>query len=324
MNQPNDERPMHLVIDGNDVSRYVTFPIDCQENTAEWTVHTEFIPNEHTADVLRPLNGRKVRVEYELKPEEKFWPRCSGYGEVAWRVRETGNEELILHGIGRLSKAKPAVEVDPGPIQVPATRFVTQGGKVVHSDGETEVTISFPKEAPQQRAIREAQLQLAQDAEIKAVTSPGFVLFLANSAISSYRSLYNTGMAHDRGELLYPSFIFLPLAIEYFMKYLLFTSTGSLKKEYGVHRLLVLFDFLPFEIQAAIDNEFKNELEEIGKERTSEALRVFLKKSQNAFTAIRYLFDARNATTSRHLLRPDNIVVLTCVANAIERVSNRM
>ena len=130
-------------------------------------------------------------------------------------------------------------------------------------------------------------------------------------------------MAHNNNELLYSSLIFLPLAVEYFIKYLLVRGTEEVKKEYKTHKLLALFDYLPFDVQKSVDSEFKNELEKIGRERTDQELRVFLIKSQNAFTAIRYLFNHENATTSRHLLRPENIAVLTCVSNALERVSKQ-
>ena len=192
---------------------------------------------------------------------------------------------------------------------------------MIHREKEVEATISTVEEDPERRATREAQLQFSQEAEIRAVTSPEFILFLANSALSSYRSLHNTGLSSNNYELLYSSFIFLPLSIEYFIKYLLLRSTGSFEDKYKVHRLLELFDYLPFDLQKSVDAEFKNELEEIGRERSFQNLRVFLKKSQNAFTALRYLFDPRNARTSTHLLRPENIAVLTCVANAAERVS---
>ena len=320
--QSNDRQTLDLVIDGNDISHYVGPWAKCEESRAEWTVHTELIVNQATPAILRPLNNRNVSVEFRFKTKAGFGPWRSGFAEVAWRLTEMGNEELILHGIGRLNKAQSTAKFERGPVTVQGTKFIT--GKVIHKEEEVEATIGIVEEDPQQKAIREAQFQLAQEAEIQAVTSPGFVLFLANSALSSYRSLYNAGISHNSSELLYSSFIFLPLSIEYFIKYLLLKSTGSFKDKYKNHRLLALFDFLPFDIQKSIDGEFKNELEGVGRERTSQDLRVFLKKSQNAFTAIRYLFDPRNAKTSRHLLRPENIAVLTCVSNAIERVSKEM
>ena len=82
---------------------------------------------------------------------------------------------------------------------------------------------------------------------------------------------------------MYSSLIFLPLATEYFMKYLLLQRTGSFKDEYKNHKLLALFDFLPFDMQKSIDEEFKNELENIGRERTFQDLRVFLRKIAKCF-----------------------------------------
>ncbi len=147
------------------------------------------------------------------------------------------------------------------------------------------------------------------------------MLFLANSALSSFRLLYHSGISNQNSQLLYSSLIFLPLATEYFMKYLLVKGTGTFEKKYRIHKQLTLFDFLPPDIQESIENEFKNELENIGRPREYQALRVFLKRSQNAFTAIRYLFDPANAETSKHLLEPENTAILTCLSSALERVS---
>lgn len=184
---------------------------------------------------------------------------------------------------------------------------------------EKVVTIVRIEEDPQVRAAREAQRLRNRETHIRSLTSPSFVLFLARSSLSSYRLLYNTGTSHSKGELLYSAFIFLPLTIEYFIKYLLIRGPAGFKNDYKNHRLLRLFDFLPFDIQRAIDEEFQSELKKIG--HSSRNLRVFLRKSQNAFTAVRYLFDPRYAERSSHLLEPENTAVLECVANALERVS---
>ncbi len=184
---------------------------------------------------------------------------------------------------------------------------------------EKVVTIVPIDEDPQAKAAREAQRLRSHETHVQSLTSPSFVLFLAWSSLSSYRLLYNTGISRSKGELLYSAFIFLPLTIEYFMKYLLIKGPGGFKKEYKNHQLLKLFDFLPFDVQQAIDEEFQSELERIG--HSPRNLRVFLRKSQNAFTALRYLFDPRNAERSSHLLEPENTAVLECVANALERVS---
>ncbi len=323
MCQESDMRALDLVIDGNDISHFVGPRVNCEETLAEWTVHTELIRNQETPGLLRPLNDKNVQVKYRMRSPAGVFPWRSGRAVVTWRLTEMGNEELILHGIGLLDKAKSQTNASGVPMTVTITKTTSVGGVVVEKE-EDIGTISIVEEDPQQVAIREAQVQLAQETEIQAITSPSFILFLANSALSSYRSLRSTGMSENNGELLYSSFIFLPLAIEYFLKYLLVKNIGEFKDEYKTHKLLALFDFLPFEVQGSLDNEFENELEKIGRERTFQKLRVFLKKSQNAFTAIRYLFDPKNATTSRHLLRPENIAVLTCVSNALERVSKRI
>ena len=271
---------------------------------------------------MQTLTDREVWLTYRMRSEAGVGPWPSGRAAVTWRLNETGNEELILHGIGRLDMAKPTTKSTGAPVTVKVEMTTLVGGKVIQREEEIG-TISFVEEDPQQKAVREAQLRLAQEAEIQAITSPGFVLFLANSALSSYRLLYNAGISNQNSEFLYSSLIFLPLAAEYFMKYLLLKRTGTFSDEYKTHKLLALFDFLSFDMQMSIDEEFKNELEKIGRQREFQNLRVFLRKSQNAFTAIRYLFDARNARTSRHLLDPENIAVLTCVSNALEHVSNR-
>ena len=323
MRQGSDMRALDLVIDGNDISHFVGPSVKCEETLAEWTVHTELIRNQETPGIMRPLTDKNVQVKFRLRRPAWVGPWRSGPAVVTWRLTEMGNEELILHGIGRLDKAKFHTTTTGTPITATVTKTTSVGGVIIEKE-EDIGTISFVEEDPQQVAIGEAQVQLTQEAEIPAITSPAFILFLANSALSSYQSLHSTGMSGNNGELLYSSFISLPLAIEYFLKYLLVKNTGNFKDEYKNHMLLALFDFLPFDVQESIDREFKNELEKIGRERTFQELRVFLKKSQNAFTAIRYLFDPKNASTSRHLLRPENIAVLTCVSNALERVSKRI
>ena len=148
--------------------------------------------------------------------------------------------------------------------------------------------------------------------------------FYGNSALSSYRLLNDGGVSHENTELLYSSLIFLPLATEYFMKYLLIKGTGTFRDEYKTHKLLALFDFLPPDLQESIDEAFRNELENIGRKRTFQDLRVFLRKSQDAFTAIRYLFDPQLAKRYRHMIQPEHTAVLACVSNALERVSRRI
>lgn len=324
MSQSIDRGALDLVIDGNDISRYIGPWASCKETRAEWTVHTELLPNRDTPSILQPLAKRKnVGIRYRLRGEAVVGPWRSGNAVVAWRITEMGNEELILHGIGRLNKVNSTTKATVAPVTAKIASTTLVEGKVIQRQEEIG-TISLVEEDPQQKAIREEQLLIAQEDEIEAITSPGFLLFLANSAFSSYRLLYNSGVSNQNSELLYSSLIFLPLATEYFLKYLLMKETGTFRDEYKNHKLLALFDFLPFDTQKSIDEEFKDELENIGRERTSEDLRVFLIKSQDAFTAIRYLFEPQYAMTSRHLLEPENIAVMRCLSNAIERVSRRV
>ena len=318
--ESSDHRALDLIIDGSDISHYVGLGATCEENLAEWTVHTELICNEFTSGILRPLKNKNVRIKYRARGKVGIGPWRSGLAVVTWRLTEMGNEELIVHGVGRLDKVKSTTKTTGAPVTTKVAKIKLIGGKVIQREEEIG-TITFVEDDPQRKAVRKAQLRHAEELQIQAITSPEFVLFLANSALSSYKLLRGVGESHQNSELLYSSLIFLPLAIEYYMKYLLLKRAGTFRDEYKIHKLLALFDFLPFALQNSIDEEFKNELENIGRERTFEDLRVFLKKSQNAFTAIRYLFDPQNAKTSRHLLEPQNIAVLMCVSNALERVS---
>ena len=314
-----DHRALDLIIDGNDISKYVGDWFDSDETLADWIIHTELVCNKVTGDVLRPLNNSNVLVKYRLRFGEVPGPWCNGSAVITWRVTEGGNEELILHGIGRLDKEKSTDSGTNAPVTAKVTVTTLVGGKAIRQE-EDVATATFHKD-PEQKAIMEEQLRLAAESEIHAITSPEFVLFLANSAMNSYRLLHHEGGMRNSSQFFYASLIFLPLAIEYFLKYLILNRLGTLKKEHKDHKLLKLFDFLPFELQGAIIEEFKNELQSIGREKHFQDLRVFLARTQNAFTAIRYLYELGHAQRSRHLLSPDNVAALTCVANALERVS---
>ena len=319
----NDHRLLDLIIDGRDISQYVTPPVACEESLAEWTVHTELVSNDVTSNILPQIKNNQISIKYRLRNKDIIGPWRSGLGTVNWRLTEKGNEELILHGIGRLDMERPRTKGTSAPVTAKIEMTTTLGGKVIERKEDTGI-ITPIEEDPKQKAIRDAQLLLAEEAEIKTITSPDFVLFLANSAFSSYRLLHEAGVSHQNSELLYSSLVFLPLSTEYFIKYMLIKRMGTLKNKHKNHKLLTLFDFLPFGLQKAIDEEFKNELENIGRQRTYQDLRVFLRKTENAFTVIRYLFDAKHAETHRHLLEPNNIAILTCVSNALERVSKRI
>ena len=322
MSQASDRRSLELMIDGNDISPYVGEWARCKEDRVEWTVHTELIRNEETSAKLRPLKDKHVQVTYRMKSPAGPHPWRSGLAVMNWRLNENGGEEIILHGLGRLNKAKSNSITRGSPIPVKVTQTTSIGGIVTEQD-EGIGTITLVEEDPQDVATREEQIQRISDAEIQAITSPTFILFLANSALSSYRCLHSTGLSTNSDELLYSSLTFLPLAVEYYMKYLLVRIHGNFKGEFKNYKLLKLFDFLPFDVQRSVEREFEIELENYGRKRESQDLRVFLMRSQNAFTAIRYLFVPLYASTSRHLIKPDNIAVLTCVANAVERVSKQ-
>ena len=240
---------------------------------------------------------------------------------MSWRQLKTEEEELILCGIGPLSQRQPTSKSAIGPITGTVERAVSVGGRIVQSE-QSEAAIEVVAQTKEEIAARIAFLEDKEAAEVRAITSPSFVLFLANSVRAAYRLLYDGGMANQSGEWLYVSMILLPLAIEYDMKYLLYKAEGRFKDEYKTHKLLRLFDSLPESTQEEIDREFRNELENIGRKRDSQNLRVFLMQTQVVFNVLRYPFDPDNAT-SRHLLQPDITAILTCVSTALERVSRR-
>lgn len=324
MDQIIHSRAIDLVIEGNDISQYLAPGLHLEESRAEWTVHVELVRNQHTPSFLRPLNDRKVSVEYRRVAEGSIGPWRSGYAEVSWRMTEAGTEELILHGEGRLTTAQSKTKNSGGTITAQVTKQIMVAGRVTQMEELGEATIAFVEEDPQEKALREEQIRIDQEAEIIALTSPSFILLLAQSAHESYRVLSDSGISQGNGRLVYSSFIFLPLAIEYYMKYLLHESKGTFKGEYHTHKLLKLFDFLPHNLQESIGRRFMDELESIGRDHVSQNLRVFLKKSQNAFTVIRYLFDPKYAKASRHLIEPENIAVMQCVLNALKHVTDEI
>ncbi len=322
--QDNDMRALDLVVDGRNISQYVGGWASCEEKRGSWTLHTEFPPNDSTSAVMRPLVDKTVPVRFRLRVRDSndqlvLGPWRSGQARVNWRFTKAGDEELILSGVGSLKRSDRGTKPRSVPQSATITRETTVGGRVVERE-QGEVTITFVGESKEQKALREAFLKMKDDSEVRALTDPSFVLFLANSARSAYRLLFETGLLEQRGELVFAAQIFLPLAIEYEMKYLLHRQAGEIKDEYKTHKLLKLFDFLAFDLQEAVDREFKNELESIGRERTSQNLRLFLRRTESAFTALRYLFDPAYARDNRHLLQAESTAMLTCVSNALERV----
>ena len=227
-----------------------------------------------------------------------------------------------MHGRGRLKKDQSGVKSDKTTVTARVARETLVEGRVVHRE-EEEGTITFMQD-PKRRAEREEELRLGDEEQIQAITSPDFVLFLASSAELSYHVLHDLGEPQHVREVTYASFIFLPLAMEYYLKYLLIKNYGEIKREHEIHNLLRLFDFLPFTMQASIEEAFRGELEKIGREGTSENLRVFLLKSKDAFTVIRYLYEPKFARHYRHLVGPDNIALLTCVLNAVSQVGRAL
>ena len=146
-----------MIIDGSDISQYVGPWATCSETRVEWTVHTELICNDVTSDILQPLKDRNVRIEYRLRTEAVAGPWRSGLGVVTWSRVELGNEELILHGMGRLDKVKSKTKTTDTPVTARVAITTSIGGKVIQREEETG-TITFLEEDPQQKVLREAQL----------------------------------------------------------------------------------------------------------------------------------------------------------------------
>ena len=320
MNKNDNRWAFDLVVDGNDISQYVCSDTKIDRNLVEWLVHTELTCNRVTNGTMRRLNGQKVWVKYRMRLGGFCEPWHSGRAEVNWRITPVGRGELILHGRGQLKKDKASTKAVHSEVKGKVTIETLVEGRVIEKT-EDEGIISFVEESPCDRTTRAEQRQLAEDNQIQAITSPEFVLFLADSARLTYRLLYDLGKPDGIREVTYASFIFLPLATEYYLKYLILMNAGELKKKQHTHKLLRLFDDLPVEVQESIEEAFRGALVKIGREGTSQNLRVFLMKSQDAFTAIRYLYDPEYATAYRHLVKPDNIALLTCVLDAVERVS---
>ena len=229
-------RALDLLINGKDISPHVGGWCSVQEYRTRWTLHTALKPNPETSSELQSLIDKTVSIRFRLRPrsesnEQVLSPWRSGRADLNWRRTESGGEELILNGVGALSRNNRTDRHMDSPLDVNATRVTTVGGRVVHSE-QLEGKMRFVSESEELRSIRQSRLQMEDDAAIRRVTNPAFVLFLANSARSAYRLLYDAGMSRDNGEWLYASLIFLPLAIEYDMKYLLYKQTGNFEGKF--------------------------------------------------------------------------------------------
>ena len=325
-----------LFIDGNDVSPQIK-TVSMYESATDWFVHAELENGEPTSGVLAGLNDRRVPVKFrfvidhtEEGGEEILYPWRFGKPTLSYRLNEENNGELILCDTGRLGRDRSEDDVPEEDTQhivtgtIDATESV--GGVIINRrSAEGGITIFSGPTAEFHRMARNAEIEFEREREVKSVTSPGFVLSLASGAASSYRLLYNSGINVGDGSLLRSSLILLPLAVEYFIKFLLVRESGPLLssrllKEYKTHMLLKLFDALPFAIQRRVDEFFKDELVQTGRSPDSHSIRVCLMRFRNAFTAMRYLFDPQYANTSVHLQKPDHVIVLTCAMNALEHV----
>ena len=209
MTQGSEKRALDLIIDGIDISEFVDEWANCKETRAEWTVRTGLISNNHTAGVLAPLtnqfgqSARNVWVEYRLRVSGRFDPWNSGYASITWRLGETGKEELILHGVGRLEKEKATQHETSRPVSAKIVLTTSVGGEIIQKD-ESLGTITFGETNSILKEQREEHIRLIQESEINAFTSPEFVLFLADSANSSFRLLYTEGFSHRNDGLHTP------------------------------------------------------------------------------------------------------------------------
>ena len=187
------EARVELAVGGHDISRHIG-QFFSEEDRVQWIVYVNLTRNDDTSVALQPLNRKKVHVRYRFGSGTFNGPWCSGQAEVVWRRTEMGDEDLILHGTGPLRKDLPPVRTPHPPIEVMMTETVSVEGVVVQQK-DAPGTISFPEEDPQERAFREEQIRLAQEAEIRSITRPEFVLFMATSALSSHRLLYESAMS---------------------------------------------------------------------------------------------------------------------------------
>ena len=299
-------------------------------STADWFIHATCEDEEPTSGILSKLDGRSVAVKFRFTmtrgdEEATSSPWRQGQGVSSWRLNEELDGELIVYGTGRLREdesedAMPAYDSQE-TVPVTVTAYESVGGVITNersSDGE--ITRFYGPSAEAERVAINEELEIVRAAQVGLVTDPAFVLSLATGAAASNRLLYNSGLGVRDGSLLYSSLVLLPLAVEYFLKYLLIQEYGPLSKEHKNHMLLKLFDALPFSLQKSVCENFEDELRRTGRAGDSHNIRVCLMRFRNAFTTMRYLFDPENANTSLHLQDPDHTIVLVCAMNALERV----
>ena len=320
----------NLFINDIDISSQIK-KAESQESIADWFLHIILEDREPTSKILTEFNNRSVSVRFrvsvtDVEGEEKA-PALWRLGQAvsAWRLNEEHDGELILYGTGRLGLEETKdIRSDDNTQNTISGRFTTiesLAGVITNKrTDEGDITWHHGPATELARMNRNADIEFKRTEEVRQVTSPSFVLFLATSAASSYRLLYNSGVSTSDGSLLYSSLVLLPLAVEYFLKYLLIKEFGPLPKKYKNHTLLKLYDALPFPLQRVIGDNFEDELRATGRSGDSHSIRVCLMRFRNAFTAMRYLFDPENANSSLHLQEPNHIIILMCTMNALERV----
>ena len=319
-----------LFVDDNDLSSQIK-KFNMYESATDWFVHAILENGKPASEALAELDGRMVPVKFrfvmdhtEEGGEEILYPWRFGKPTLSYRLNEENDGELILYDTGRLERDRSEDYIPEEDTQHTVTGTIdateSVGGVIVNRRSEEgEITIFSGPSAEFDRMARDAEIEIEREREVKAVTSPGIVLSLASGAASSYRLLYNFGINAGDGSLLRSSLILLPLAVEYFIKFLLVREYGPLSKKRKNHMLLNLFDALPFATQRRVDDFFKDELGQTGRSPDSHNIRVCLLRFRNAFTAMRYLFDPVNANTSIHLQNPNHTIILVCVMNALER-----
>ena len=213
--QDNDMRVFDLVVDGWDISQYVGDWGSFNESRGGWTLHTGFPQNDSTSAVMRPLVDKTVPVRFRLRVRDSngqlvLGPWRSGQAQVNWRFTKARNEEVILSGVGSLKRPDRGAKSRSVPQSATITRETTVGGRVVKRE-QGEGRITFVEESEERKALREEFLKMKDYSEVQAITAPSFVLFLANSARSAYRLLFETGLSEEKGELVFAAQIFLPL-----------------------------------------------------------------------------------------------------------------
>ena len=210
-----------LFVDDNDLSPQIK-TVSMYESATDWFVHAVLENGEPTSGVVAGLDGRRVPVKFrfvidhtEEGGEEILFPWRFGKPTLSYRLNEENSGELILYDTGRLGRDNSEDDVPEEDAQHTVTGTIavaeSVGGVITNQHtAEGEITVFSGPSAEFHRMARDAKIEFEREREVRAVTSPGFVLSLASGAASSYRLLYNSGINAGDGSLLRSSLILSP------------------------------------------------------------------------------------------------------------------